>query len=304
MKISSEMTCRMNVILCGTLFWAVLCSDNAKSAVFTVSGTGAGLSFPWADPPGESQSSTPGLSLDEYQDRFPNGVLQDARWIAVADAHSVGVFAEARTFQGTPEDVGIRTSATFRYDDLIFDSEDNINITVSLVLHYTGLVSARHVQGEGGQIAVASIHNRANLDEIGATNANDFNTSFPGLVQAACGGDCDSGEIITVNYDQDRVHTWNNVPTNTPLSLEVGLLAEAFVNSNSSQGGYATSDFSNTLTLASPGAVFTLPAGVTANSVEMNLANNVAVPEPSALLLAGFGVFGIFGYGRRHRRTA
>jgi hypothetical protein len=75
------------------------------------------------------------------------------------------------------------------------------------------------------------------------------------------------------------------------MSLEVGLLATAFVAPNFSQGGWATSDFANTLTLANPSEVFMLPAGVTANSIEMGLANNAVVPEPFSGALLGVGLF-------------
>jgi hypothetical protein len=283
------MTCGMNVIRFWTLCLAMLFSHNAIAATFTVSGEDDGLTAPWTGVPGTFQSPTPGLSLDDFQSRT-TGALQTLQWSALANAHDVGVFAEAKTYQAALEPIAAHTTALFRYEDLEFHSTVNENITVSLALHYTGLVSARHVQGEGGQLATADIHNRVNLGEIGATNATDFNTSFPGLVQATCGGDCNSGEIITVNYDQILIHTWNNVPTNTPMSLEIGLLATAFVNPNFSQGGWATSDFANTLTLANPSEVFMLPAGVTANSVEMGLANNTVVPEPLSGALLSIGL--------------
>lgn len=66
----------------------------------------------------------------------------------------------------------------------------------------------------------------------------------------------------------------------------------------------ANTDFSNTLTFALSGAVFNLPAGYTANSVEAGIVNNVfisTVPEPSDAVLVAFSVFTLCAFRRTRR---
>jgi hypothetical protein len=74
------------------------------------------------------------------------------------------------------------------------------------------------------------------------------------------------------------------VPTNTPLTIGIGLSVYANVSLNLSLTGNpaANADFGHTLTLATDRPVFNLPAGYTANSVQAGIVNNTfARPCPA-----------------------
>jgi hypothetical protein len=92
------------------------------------------------------------------------------------------------------------------------------------------------------------------------------------------------------------------VPVGTPLVLTLGLISSA--NTVTRDGGIisASSQFPDTLAFAT-GAVFVLPTGYTANSVQAGIVDNVAaIPEPEiyAMMLAGIGLVSFAA--RRTRR--
>ena len=80
------------------------------------------------------------------------------------------------------------------------------------------------------------------------------------------------------NFPADRIIASPSfqVPTNTPLTIGIGLSVYANASLNLSLTGNpaANSDFGHTLTLATDRPVFVLPPGYTANSVQAGIVNN------------------------------
>jgi len=101
------------------------------------------------------------------------------------------------------------------------------------------------------------------------------------------------------------------VAIDSPFTLDLRLTAGASV--GYSYGGTTTastaalatahSQFNNTLTLASNGQVFNLPAGYTSNSIDGIIVNNQLVPEPSTLSIAMFAFIGVVAWGWRRMRS-
>lgn len=79
-----------------------------------------------------------------------------------------------------------------------------------------------------------------------------------------------------------------SVPVDEPLVLYLEIIASASAVSRDGSAVGAQSDFYNTLTLPTTGAVFDLPTGYTANSVNGNIVDNAfvaPVPIPAAWVL-------------------
>lgn len=96
-------------------------------------------------------------------------------------------------------------------------------------------------------------------------------------------------------------------PVNTPFSI--GLILEAAANATPGTSAYAA--FLHTLSFATDGPVFDLPAGFTVNSVDGGIVDNrffpSPVPLPGTLLLLSAGLAGLAGLvriGTRRRMTA
>jgi PEP-CTERM motif len=100
----------------------------------------------------------------------------------------------------------------------------------------------------------------------------------------------------------DTVSFTSTLSTTQPNHFGVLLTTDAAAGAYS--GGYATSDFFDTVHLVSGGPVFDLPAGYTANSVSANIVDNQwmgVVPEPSSCLLGLIAAAGMAAVAIRRK---
>jgi len=106
-----------------------------------------------------------------------------------------------------------------------------------------------------------------------------------------------------------------DLTTNVPITVELSIFLEAeiydvFLPGEPSFPSNLNLNFANTVSFATSGPAFILPAGYTVNSVSANIVNNRwlgapynDVPTPSPIILLVFGLAGI-GYQRRKRVKA
>jgi hypothetical protein len=240
---------------------------------------GAGHSS-WPTNPGipAATSSTPGLTLDGVD---VDGVttVTTRTYFARADQHSLHASVSTVVVGVVGASNGSDVNAGFTFTDLVFSGTTG-NIALSLDLHYQGVF----VNSPGG---LGWATNVVRLNAVNGTNSSGFSTNSSAAFASVLPG-------VDATYDQTLTHSWSSIPTNVAVTFQLRLNVTDQVGSNSS----SSTDFANSLTFANPTAVFNLPPGVTVNSVEMGLVNNV-VPEPSSFVLLLAGLAALAGFRKQ-----
>jgi hypothetical protein len=199
-----------------------------------------------------------------------------------AEAHGLEFFGFSSTFAG---------GTAFYSDTVVFSGPGTGPISATLNVHFGG--SLNSTDGAGATVnATASLAGSTVGSIVLGVHNGVLDFCENTFIAPTCGTSPDgtlSGSSVLVDL---------NTPVPVALRLEVGAGANGIAAS-------ATSLFSTTLSFATGGPVFDLPAGFTANAGDY-LVNNrfiteaTPVPEPSTLALV---VAGIFCLATR-RRTA
>jgi hypothetical protein len=164
--------------------------------------------------------------------------------------------------------------------------------------------------GAAGSFTTTSIN--ADLDGLlaGSATLNGIGRAQVSVVFIVDGVNVGGGfQVLTANNGGSTLSSsgslvgWNGSGTITSptfqarigqafeVELQLAVVADAQGPGNEFFFSHAVSDFSHTLTFARSGPVFNLAAGLTANSADAGIVNNVlAVPEPPAAWLALAGL--------------
>lgn len=200
-------------------------------------------------------------------------------WSSV-DYNKQDLFGTSETYSSTAS-----AGATAVWNDFMVAGPGSGVVPVSINLHLDGFILLAGVGTPSGSFPATATGGVSVGVFVSGSNvgSGQFNQS------------AQNGEITTERngilstFDGDGVIQTPsfNVPVNTPFTLELSLGVNSVVVVAANQLAIlgASTDFGNTLTFATEGAAFNLPAGYTVNSAEANISNNAVVPEPSTLLL-------------------
>jgi len=252
--------------------------STSGSALFTATGVSAvgSASGSYSAASGWSRLSISGNATSSYP--------------AVAPNTSFGGFSRSAA------DVETSASANLSVTDLVF-SGPSATIPVSLNLLFSSVVNANGL----GDSAYSS---GSSSFEIAVSKPSDFPGSFYGISLIGYREPV-IGYGMLIDYAGGLVslktRIWS-VPTGTPLRLSITLAGFAGANSEYDTSG--SGDFAATLALPTDGPLFNLPAGFTADSPSLQLANNVYAPVPEPGHYAAFAGLGLLGFAfwRRARR--
>jgi hypothetical protein len=205
------------------------------------------------------------------------GALVDLHAFLTHEGHATSEFVTEYTIQGPPG--ALTTSLNFAVSGTMFTAcpdGANCNASVAVATRTNGLLT----QG------------LARIDEDGIVTGH--------------GGYDLTGLVGVTPLGFSLTSPLFNVTVGAPFTVRVTLTAQANASGAGGADGRSVSQFGNTLTFSSTGAVFNLPGGYTANGP--NVVDNrfvtgpAAVPAPAPAVLVALGVSAWAG-GMRWRRA-
>ena len=229
---------------------------------------------------------------------------------AIASAGPDGLHADANTrfFSDNPVGAGSRITAgaqAFMFlDDVMIGGPAGGTIITSYRVHLSGTLEAdKNVQITSPNTSRASATVSVGL------SASNLNGNL--ILLNTIGAQKESGQPqVSDDQLQNLIGGSNltsasfSVTANKTFTVELMLAASAISQLGADDTGSATAaaHFGSTLTFATDGPVFDLPAGYTANSISGNIADNhfalAPIPLPAAIWLLG-SALGCIGFARR-----
>jgi hypothetical protein len=193
------------------------------------------------------------------------------------------------------------STASATYFDVIVSGPAGPVVT-ALHMHLEGNRSAS--QGPTNEISRSTVQISFSVDDVNVGGGFQVIEGINGAPPAVRGSGALTNFGLAANVTSDPF----NVQVGVPFKLAVVLMANAEVAGvlADSFDIAANTDFSNTLSFATGGPVFELPAGYTADSIEAGIVDNEfqPVPEPSPPILLGVGAILLLARARRRLASA
>jgi len=191
-----------------------------------------------------------------------SGLPDHSRWSWAKAAQGFGTCSATSYHWSTATfGSGAKSEASFEFDDLIFSSTGTDNISVGLNLTVQGTSTTVL-----GKVLIGLQRGSVGL----------------GTAELAPSGVTTTGHLTgyTMNGAFHFVHNMV-VPVNTPVSLEIKMKtsADTAVYAAKSDGKYSVQLGGITSLVGGPQPVFVLPAGVTVNSAQAGIVNNLWSPN-------------------------
>jgi hypothetical protein len=208
-------------------------------------------------------------------------------------------FPLALTYGGI---VGLNTSFLNGSNGLVSksDARDDLRLQAQLSCAGCGFLINGDLQFSISSDASPRINIQAQMGtnptiELTSQTAMPVTAIFNG--EAVAGLHVSSIYGVSGSFDAGMV----TVPTGVPIRLFMNINGSAHGTANNISGMFSYFDFSHTFGLPLGTPVFNLPPGFTANAPSIGLVDNVFVPEPGTLAMAGLDCVILGGLYRRRR---
>lgn len=215
---------------------------------------------------GTLQSTSPGLTIqDSFNWEGALGHVYSGSGFARGNQSQLSASIDAFKNYVSGSNSENAASAEFIYDDVVFSSPTGTPVDVTLPLHLFGSLTT-------------AVSPTRVIVEAKLNTQNKVGTYRPatgeatGLLSGLSGGVVDT--TLFANY--------TSIPVNTPMTLRLKLSTDLFINGNNS--AFADFDFS----LVTGGPTFIVPEGVSANSEQGGIIDNLFVPVPGDMNCDGF----------------